>query len=33
MSMVKKKADLKEIEYASLLTPYALGFVSKQLAL
>ena len=36
MAMVKRRVDLKdpvEIEYASLITPYALGFVSKQLAL
>ena len=36
MAMVKRKVDFKdpvEVEYASLLTLYALGFVSKQLAL
>lgn len=34
--MVKRKVNVKdplEIEYASILTPYALNFVSKQLAL
>ena len=36
MALAKRKVDIKdpiELEYASLLTPYALGFVSKQLAL
>ena len=36
MAMVKKKVDLKdpvEIEYSSVLTPYALSYVSKQLSL
>lgn len=36
MALAKRKVDIKdpiEEEYAALLTPYALGFVSKQLAL
>ena len=36
MAMVKKRVDLKdhvEIEYSSILTPYALSYVSKQLSL
>ena len=36
MALVKKSVDLKdevEIKYASLLTPYALRFVSRQLSL
>ena len=36
MALVKRKVYIKdpvEMEYASFLTPYALGFVSKQLAL
>lgn len=36
MAMVKKRVDLQdpvEIQYSAILTPYALGFVSKQLAL
>lgn len=36
MALAKRKVDIKdpvEMEYAAVLTPYALGFVSKQLAL
>ncbi|XP_065901369.1 uncharacterized protein [Dysidea avara] len=36
MAMVKKRIDMKdpvEIEYSSVLTPYALNYVSKQLSL
>ena len=36
MAMVKKRVDLQDpivIKYSTILTPYALGFVSKQLAL
>ena len=36
MALAKRKVDIRdpvEMEYAALLTPYALGFVSKQLAL
>ena len=36
MALAKRKVDIKdpvEMEYVALLTPYALGFVSKQLAL
>lgn len=36
MTLAKRKVDIKdpvEMEYAAVLTPYALGFVSKQLAL
>lgn len=36
MAMVKKRVDLQDpvvVKYSTILTPYALGFVSKQLVL
>ena len=36
MAMIKKRVDLQDpivIDYSSILTPYALGFVSQQLVL